>query len=471
MSRAQQQGPAAAPWGVAVALVILFTLSLVDAAMGQEVAAEEEASAEEQEVLSEELFRELAGEAVPVEKEEAEEVEAEPEAGPPAPPPEELDPAAIQVGWDQGIRIERNDKRFRMKIGGRFMFDQAWIGGDSAIEDEFFTGSDEDVRRAWLDVTGVFRGRFIYKAQVDLAANSSGDDERNRYIRQTYVGWTIPGTLNGVRVGFVKEPFGMSAWGSNLNLVFMERPLATVFAPTYNLGILFNGQLLEQRMSWAAGAFRYSGDHGDRERLDLTGRVTAVLLAAKDERKLLHVGASYGHQFRNEFDVRYRRRPESNLADRYVDTGDIEADGVDLYGVELAGKWGSAAFQSELAGSYVNRSQGKSVDFWGAYFGASYFLTGEQRPYQRRGGVFGRVSPKNPFDWKARSWGGWEVAARFSYVDLDDREVRGGTMSTVTLGLNWYLFPHLRIMANYIRAHVNNLGDSDIFQLRFQIDY
>jgi phosphate-selective porin len=44
-------------------------------------------------------------------------------------------------------------------------------------------------------------------------------------------------------------------------------------------------------------------------------------------------------------------------------------------------------------------------------------------------------------------------------------------MNTVALGLNWYILPHVRIMANYILAHVNNLGDSDIFQLRFQIDY
>jgi hypothetical protein len=275
VTRAQQQGPAAARWGVAV-LVVLFTVLLVDVAMGQEAGAEEEASAEQEEVLSEELFRELAEEAVPVEEEEAEEAEAEeveeeveakPEAAPPAPPPEELDPAAIQVRWDRGIRIERNDKRFRMKIGGRLMLDQAWIDGDSAMDAQFFMGADQEFRRAWLDVTGVFRGRFIYKAQVDLAGNSAGDHDRNRYLREIYFGWTIPGTLNGVRVGFVKEPFGMSVWSSNLNLVFMERPLPTVFAPSYNLGILFNGQLLEQRVGWAAGAFRFSGDSGGRSLL------------------------------------------------------------------------------------------------------------------------------------------------------------------------------------------------------------
>ena len=438
---------------------------------GEEARGGEETSAEETEVLSEELFRELTEEAVPTKEEQKEAEQEEEEAAPPAPAPEEVDPAAIGIRWDRGIRIERTDKRFRMKIGGRLMYDLAWISGDTAIEQQFSTGADEEFRRAWLDITGTFGRQFIYKAQVDLAANSAGDDDRNRYMRETYIGWTVPGTLNGVRVGFITEPFSMSDTASNLNTAFMERPLPMVFVPSYNLGILFNGQLFEQRMSWAAGAFRFSGESGNGRRLDLTGRVTAVAFAEDEDRRLLHVGASYSHQFRDGFELRYRRRPEAHLADRYVDTNRFEADGVDLYGLEFAGKWGPAAFQSEFVGSYVNRSQGKSVSFWGGYVGVSYLLTGEERPYRRRTGVFGRVSPKAPLDWKARAWGGWEVAARFSHVNLDDRDIRGGTMSDVTFGLNWYVFPNVRIMANYVLAHLNNVGDSDIFQLRFQIDY
>ena len=41
----------------------------------------------------------------------------------------------------------------------------------------------------------------------------------------------------------------------------------------------------------------------------------------------------------------------------------------------------------------------------------------------------------------------------------------------MTLGLNWYVLPHVRLMANYVRAHLNGVGDSAIYQLRFQIDY
>jgi phosphate-selective porin OprO/OprP len=431
--------------------------------MADEIGVEADDDAEETEVLPDEEYRELTNEAAPTGEERREEQEEERrKEAEPAPPPEEVEPGAVRLWWERGIRIERNDKRFRMKISGRLMLDQAWIDGDSAIDSRFGDGWDYDVRRAWLDVSGVVRSRFIYKVQVDLAGNSAGDDDRNRYMRQTYVGWTIPGTLNGVRLGFAKEPFGMETSASNLSTVFMERALPNVFAPAYNLGILFNGQPLERRVSWWAGAFRYSGDSSGGKRLDLTGRVTGLAYVDAEDRKLLHVGGSCSHQFRDDFDLRYRRRPESHLADRYVDTGEFKTDDVDLVGVEVVGKWGPASFQSELIGSRVDRPGENDVAFWGGYLEASFFVTGEERPYVRRTGVFGRVGPRRRFDWRARSWGAWEVAARYSHVDLDHRDIRGGTMSDVTLGVNWYVLPEVRIMANYVRAHLNDVGDSNI---------
>ena len=111
------------------------------------------------------------------------------------------------------------------------------------------------------------------------------------------------------------------------------------------------------------------------------------------------------------------------------------------------------------------------VSFWGTYVLVSYFLTGEQRPYQRRRGIFGRVPLRQRFSWKDRYFGAWEVAARYSHLDLNDRDIRGGNLSNFTLALNWYVLPNVRLMGNWVRAHLNGVGDSNIFQMRFQIDY
>src|SRR5262249_32415273 len=47
-------------------------------------------------------------------------------------------------------------------------------------------------------------------------------------------------------------------------------------------------------------------------------------------------------------------------------------------------------------------------------------------------------------------WGAWEVAARYSYLNLNDGPVRGGVMGGTTLGLNWYLNSNLKVQFEYL---------------------
>jgi len=84
--------------------------------------------------------------------------------------------------------------------------------------------------------------------------------------------------------------------------------------------------------------------------------------------------------------------------------------------------------------------------------------------------------PKTKFRPRHGGWGAWELAARISYVDLNDGAIRGGKEANFTAGLNWYLKSKNRIMFNYIRANVEDRASpfadddsADIFQARFQI--
>ena len=52
--------------------------------------------------------------------------------------------------------------------------------------------------------------------------------------------------------------------------------------------------------------------------------------------------------------------------------------------------------------------------------------------------------------------GAWEVAVRWSYIDLDDAPVLGGYLDDLTFGVNWWLNPNMRVMFNYINADLNN---------------
>ena len=42
-----------------------------------------------------------------------------------------------------------------------------------------------------------------------------------------------------------------------------------------------------------------------------------------------------------------------------------------------------------------------------------------------------------------RSCGAWQVGARFSYLDINDKGIRGGQVCDWTLGLNWFLNPNM----------------------------
>ena len=105
--------------------------------------------------------------------------------------------------------------------------------------------------------------------------------------------------------------------------------------------------------------------------------------------------------------------------------------------------------------------------FSGGYVSLSWILTGEQKPYLMDEGEFGKIIPKS------NKSGAWELAARYSFVDMTDEDayqnegafnagnqgIFGGKAANITLGLNWYPNPSLRFMMNYIMVDNSETAD------------
>jgi phosphate-selective porin OprO/OprP len=106
----------------------------------------------------------------------------------------------------------------------------------------------------------------------------------------------------------------------------------------------------------------------------------------------------------------------------------------------------------------------------------SWFMTGESRNYKADKGIFDILVPQKPFSLTTGGLGAWELAVRYSEIDLNDDGVSGGRERDVTAGLNWYPNPYIRFMANYIHVLEFDGGphdeeNLDIFQVRAQVAY
>ena len=162
----------------------------------------------------------------------------------------------------------------------------------------------------------------------------------------------------------------------------------------------------------------------------------------------------------------------------FVDTGVLNTRNQNLYGLEAAAAYGPLYFQSEAYWSVVKLlNNGGTNTYPGAYAQARYILTGERLPYKKKAGVFGRVVPNQNASFATGGIGAWELAARYSYIDMNgvNQPGPGRLLNDMTLGLNWYVNGFTKFQFNYIRPWLTDptLGRStaNIFALRTQIDF
>jgi phosphate-selective porin OprO/OprP len=299
-----------------------------------------------------------------------------------------------------------------------------------------------------------------------------------------------------LRVGNFFEPFSLERVTPNRWMTFMERSLIDeAFVPARNLGTMTWNTLFEERMSYAIGVFRtgsdeFADDVGDDGEQAVTARLTGLLWYDEPSggRYYAHLGGAYSFRDEDEGFALFRARPEIRMrafgegeVPFFVDTGRFEARNHQLFGAEALWVHGPFSLQSEFVAVPVTRIGQPNPFLYGGYVYASYFLTGEHRPYRKANGTVDRPRPfenffRVPTERGAQMGkGAWEIAARFSYIDLDDQDIQGGKLNEYTFGLNWYLNAYTRITLNYIHSELNRapVGPSaaDSFGLRVGYDF
>ena len=71
--------------------------------------------------------------------------------------------------------------------------------------------------------------------------------------------------------------------------------------------------------------------------------------------------------------------------------------------------------------------------------------------------------------------GGWELAARYSRINLNDENIAGNNLQDLTFGVNWYWNAYTRLRFNYIRAYLDDIAFgrsvTNIYGMRMDFEF
>lgn len=344
-----------------------------------------------------------------------------------------------------GIKVTSDDGRFTARIGGRIHLDSnVWV------DDEEFGDLETGVffRRARLSLEGEAYG-WSYKFENDFAGQS-GDNGSG--FREMWIGTKLSGI--NVRLGQAKPYRGMEELTSSNDMLFMERPFASGSGiyRQFQTGVFADAAGANYGWGVAAYNLRNGADSDDdTDGMGVTARGYWVPVMSDDT--LLHVGgiASLDNPANGKTvgaSVRFagRRGPSQALG--------ATTDQQQSLGLEVAGRTGSLALQSEYHFVTLAQPSGDDTDVSASYIQLSWLLNGEVKPYDVKKGVFKAPKP-------ASGAGAWELKLRYDMIDSSGSNPEVD-VSQLSAGANWYVNPNVRFMLEYILGETELSDDSGV---------
>jgi phosphate-selective porin OprO/OprP len=399
--------------------------------------------------------------------------------------------------------IATPDGQFKFALRGLFQFDAAYyLQDDDRAAGPGAAGSGNDLssganfRRARIG----FEGTVFRDWNYALTYEAGGSGVEASGLQQAYLeyaGWKPFGLTAPVRfrAGAFAVENTLEGATSNTDQIFLERPaVADLVRSTFGgdgrnaFGIYANGDRLNLSLIATGGTIANAdvtpaaaGTVND-EGTGYVARVAA--LALRGPESSLHIGANYsaisqlGDSNTGANQIRLRERPELRVdasdangsATRLVDTAAFTAESARAYGVEVAGQFRNFFLASEWLNIEAERPGAlRDPSFSGYYVQGAWTITGERRTWNAVNGGYGGIRPSNVFSPSEDHWGAWEIAARYSVLDLNDNEgsagsttptggFRGGEQTISTLGLNWYPNQTVRFLLDFQNVEVERLN-------------
>lgn len=395
----------------------------------------------------------------------------------------------------KGITVQTVDNAVKLRIGGRLQLDTSAASLSPRSLGPAVVGGDGEnflIRRAYFESYLTLYDAVEVAFQYDFAnATQPIQDAVLAYRGYDHV---------IVSAGNFKEPFGLDQLRSDNTTTFVERALTNALFPARNFG----GAIGTYGTNWTATAGVFGGNAntssttGETQIEDNgvagTARVTYAPILTKDQ--LLHFGiaGSYRSQDPTNTNLSFSSRPENQLFARtLVSTGTLRnAQETGRLGLEAIYQYQSYRITGEYAFADVSGVTPTAATanrgdrfFQSGYVEGAWVVNGNGRPYRLAptyGSEFAVLQGVEIDDSQRISRGGYgvfEVAARYSALDLQDGLTNGGRLEDITAGVNWYPDRNIRVTGNYVHSHADpaptalnvTKADSDAFIGRLQFSW
>ncbi|MEI8210448.1 MAG: porin, partial [Methylococcales bacterium] len=415
---------------------------------------------------------------------------------------------------ENGFRITSSDKKHQVRIRGAIQADGHFFSEDGSQKstDSF----DLKQARIWLE--GYVFKNIYYKLMPDFAAGGN-------ILPDAYIDYAYDPAIN-LLVGKFKPSLSLERLQGDSDGTFLERAFPTYLASNRDVGIQVHGAFgkpgysaesvpgpIDSRnfLTYQLAVENGAGDDGSPnnnagatyDSKEFVGRVfshpfqhttpwlegfgfgLAGSYGDSNTQALKNQATPIGRTTYLDYTKTLYTNPDTTKPNILTSDGDRNRLYPQAY-------WYAGPFG--VMGEYVTSTQsisgknsaGKAVNIkqdntaWQVL--ASYVLTGEDN-------TFGAVKPIQNFDPFKGTWGAWQLAARWSELNIDsntfkvvDPSKSANHATAWTLGVNWYLNSYALIRADYEQVsfkggagsdanHVSNRPSEHVFATRFQLSF
>ena len=402
--------------------------------------------------------------------------------------------APMLVAGDKGFALKSADGNFEFKLRGLLQADSRTFFADDSAPGVSGTGLDDEylLRRVRPTFEGTLFGKYDFRFTPDFAPEAA--NVQDAYINARFTPWFK------VQAGKFKVPVGLERLQSGGDLRFVERSYVTNnLLPNRDVGVQLHGDLFEGKLSYAAGIFDGVSDGGSNAANRDNGN------SSKDKEYAARVftepfkgqdtfleglgfgiaGTTSDYKRDGYLNPTYRTPGQLSLFTyNAAVVGDGKQTRISPQLYYYYGPFGLISEYARVEHDVARGTNAQTLDHDGWQIAATYVLTGEKNSFKG-------ITPKSDFDLDKGNWGAWEIAARYSELNIDDKAFAGpagtrlaGATSTTksaeswALGLNWYLNKFVKIQTTYEQtkfdsafADVRDRDTERVLFSRFQVSF